>query len=485
MTISYLSDLGLTDVNSSVVAAHQVAADQGTALAVLDLQPDTELVLQAPATLTAVVVNLYHEHQLSVDPASMAGLPMVVCLWTTTQSIPHQQIPAQAAAAIHAAWASLGAMAAFSPETVTVVTQTYGAGAEAADAPEKKKILGLLDAFEGEIVRNEIPAPRLLQVQYAEDSLSFVPLTSTDALRQVTVSGDQVTVRALLLIHGTGGDAEMAFKKLVAHPYFQKTYGTDIIAFNHANIRPSVRQNVSDLIGLLQELSAGRRLTLEVDIITRSRGGLVFCELLRQLVVNAVPDQLITLHIRKAVMVAPPLLGTPVAGFDQLRLDAHDVRQLIDQYEPADILLELLGEVMYKKMYSMVEVIQDQYHAMEGLQAMLPVVRNPYLQELLADIGPYVRAHQDAWYSLVAHYTRPGADSRIQAIFEGADNDYIVPVEGARGGDAWALAPGHFFTFASAKTSHLGYFKHKNRAQKLSLLPQELEVNQVVDWLKA
>jgi hypothetical protein len=119
--------------------------------------------------------------------------------------------------------------------------------------------------------------------------------------------------RSLLLIHGTFSHATSAFGALASSDFFDRVaaqYDSRVFAFNHFTISRTPEENARMLLEALDETK-----TYSFDVVTHSRGGLVLRTLSER------PDlfgsALGRLQLGKAVLVASPNEGTPLATADR------------------------------------------------------------------------------------------------------------------------------------------------------------------------
>jgi hypothetical protein len=114
--------------------------------------------------------------------------------------------------------------------------------------------------------------------------------------------------RSLVLVHGTFSNAGSAFKALTHTDFFDRVaplYGPRIFAFNHFSLSRTPAENAEQL---LAGLPAG---ACQCDVITHSRGGLVFRSAIEDRVLHG--DLADRLQLGQAVLVASPNEGTPLA----------------------------------------------------------------------------------------------------------------------------------------------------------------------------
>lgn len=126
--------------------------------------------------------------------------------------------------------------------------------AKASTSSTKQQIKKLAGVVERKILG--MP-PGLMSVG---QGMELLPFTKVD-----------VTKPVLLLLHGTGSSTQSSFEGLPNTPlwqYWQETYGTNILAFQHETLSKSPLENAVDLV---KALPAG----LTLHLISHSRGGLL------------------------------------------------------------------------------------------------------------------------------------------------------------------------------------------------------------------
>ncbi len=229
--------------------------------------------------------------------------------------------------------------------------------------------------------------------------------------------------RTLLLIHGTASSAQGGFGQMASSDMekLAHNYGKRIIAFNHPTLHCSPSQNVQMLLDMLPP-----EISLDLDIMTHSRGGLVGRELTERLAeCNQGSRQL---KINKALFVACPHQGTILANGD------HDWN-MIDRY--TNLLTNLPDGPITLTLEAIMGLVKVLAHGtlkgLPGLQAMHP--DGDYLKRL--NKSP---ANKITYYALGANFTptdpglfarlgKAGANKFIDSVF-GADNDGVVPTNG-------------------------------------------------------
>jgi hypothetical protein len=263
---------------------------------------------------------------------------------------------------------------------------------------------------------------------------------------------------ALLMVHGTFSRAHTAFGGLPRETVaaLHQRYGGRVIALDHYTLSEDPLQNVEWLV---QQLPAN--LSLDLDIVCHSRGGLV------SRVIAEEPDKLSLadrrLNIRRVVFVAAPNAGTVLA--DPARLG-----DLIDTY--TNILNFFPDNGVTDTLETIITVVkQIAVGAAKGLEGLVSMKRDgPFLAEL--NRTPKVDSQ---YFALASNYEPPEAglkeyakDLLLDKLF-GADNDLIVPTNGVwekNGAGQFPIETRQVFSGREG-VQHGGFFRHAGVNQKL------------------
>jgi hypothetical protein len=268
--------------------------------------------------------------------------------------------------------------------------------------------------------------------------------------------------RALLFVHGTASRTHSAFARLPG-PVIERLaerYGGRVAGFDHPTIGFSPTENASWLANRLAEAEV----SLDVDVVTHSRGGLVARVLAEQ------PDDADLgpgrLGIGTAVFVATPNAGTVLADFEHLG-------GLVDQFT------NLLGLVPDNRTIDTLEVILTvvkqlavgALEGLDGLEAMDP--DGPYLTDFLnvpsgANVD-YRAGSSNFEPAANSPLGRVAVDAASDALFEGAGNDLVVPTEGvyaANGANTFPIADPLLFA-AAAAIDHLSFWSEQRLHEAL------------------
>ena len=217
---------------------------------------------------------------------------------------------------------------------------------------------------------------------------------------------------ALLLVHGTFSTARGAFGGVPAATMaaLHERYGGRVFALDHPSVSVSPRENVDQLASLVPD-----DVSLEVDVVTHSRGGLVGRELAASDVVG----------VRRLVTVAAPHAGTVLADRKHLSELLDRVTDLA-QFVPSNGVTDTLAVVLTVLKQLAVGAVGG----LDGLTSMDPT--GDYLAELNA--RPVSSAQV---FAIAADYepphgaplTRVARNGATDLVFQQA-NDLVVPTGG-------------------------------------------------------
>jgi len=289
----------------------------------------------------------------------------------------------------------------------------------------------------------------------------------------------------LLMIPGTVGNDKIAFAGIgrleEAHQKLWDTYNGNIICFNHYTLQDGLAANHAFLIELLKEARKAmgeeeEPLLLEVDVLTRSRGGLVLRYILQH------KDQLqaetgIELKVNNAFSIAPPNLGTPLGNKNEIVQFLRRYALLVNLLPPSAVSSAL------KVLMSVVVAIAKGVSELPGIiiEGEEWLAANP--DKVLQDKGGI------RWGAGISDYTPDKKNPIIinfdklidWEFFDNKPNDFVVPVASAKGkqGDGFYIEDEEFLPFNEG-TNHLEYVVFKNK----KTAPKDVDViRQIVDWL--
>ena len=250
------------------------------------------------------------------------------------------------------------------------------------------------------------------------DQQSLLNKTVSPPLKLSPISTGASDV-SLLLLHGTFSHAQSAFGGLAEGEFFsraKKIYGDRIYAFNHFTISKTPEENASDLLANLPETTG------TFDVVTHSRGGLVLRNLVER--ASALGDTTKRFHLRKAVLIACPNEGTPLANPTRWNETVGWIANLLEAFpeNPLTFAASWIADAIVWMAYRATG-------AMPGLQAMDPVGK------AIADLQGPPNPPAGAYASITANFV-PSEGLWLRLLDLGADtffsgaNDLVVPTEG-------------------------------------------------------
>lgn len=223
--------------------------------------------------------------------------------------------------------------------------------------------------------------------------------------------------RALLFVHGTFSTATAGFGG-IPMPVMQalsQHYEGRTFAFNHFTLSDDPAQNAA---WLLDQIPEG--ISLDVDIICHSRGGLVSREIAAQGARRG-------LNVRKIVFGAAVNNGTVLANPDHML-------QLLDRYTTIAKLLPGTAQLVVDAVVTTLEVIaKGLLPELAGISAMDP--NGDYLTRTNVPGETAVEG-----YAIASNFEPPAGtawhaltrlkDMAVDRVFQGDGNDLVVPYEG-------------------------------------------------------
>jgi pimeloyl-ACP methyl ester carboxylesterase len=273
--------------------------------------------------------------------------------------------------------------------------------------------------------------------------------------------------RALMFIHGAFSNAHGGFHDLP--PEFmaelQRRYGGRVFAFNHFTMAHDPEQNVRWFAEAIRPMSAE---SLAVDVVCHSRGGLVARTLAEGKTLFGL--DLGRVRVNRVAFVAAPNRGTLLADPDHMVEMLDRMTNVLNLFPPGGVADFLEGVLIGVKIIG-----HGALSGLVGLKSMNPV--GAFLKSLNKG------GRRDAQYFAVAANYEPtdltirslvsrSADKLIDRIFEGADNDLVVPEFGvyeANGCDSFPIADERCLKFpGSAGVTHTTMFGRDEVVDRLS-----------------
>jgi hypothetical protein len=272
--------------------------------------------------------------------------------------------------------------------------------------------------------------------------------------------------RALLFIHGTFSNAHGAFHD-VPPEFMAKLnarYGGRVFAFNHFTMSHDPEQNARWFAEAIKPMSAD---ALDVDIVCHSRGGLVARTLAEGRSIFGL--DLGRVRVNRIAFVAAPNRGTLLADPDHMVDMIDRMTNALNLIPPGGIADIFEGILIAVKIIG-----HGALNGLTGLKCMHP---DGKLLKRLNQGG-----RRDAQYFAIAADYEPNgeaiislvsraADKLVDRVFEGAQNDLVVPELGvyeANGCDSFPIAVERCLKFSpSAGVTHTTMFGRSELIDRL------------------
>lgn len=289
--------------------------------------------------------------------------------------------------------------------------------------------------------------------------------TSTDAERSAvaltTDDAQRLTRgRALLFLHGTFSTAHGAFHDIPPELMgeLHRRYDGRVFAFNHFSLSHDPKQNVEQLLARLQQLLPSG--SLDVDIVSHSRGGLVARTLAEGKDAFGIDTDRVRVH--RIVFAGVPNQGTLLAKPDHMVSMIDRMTTALNLVPPGGVADILEGVLIGVKIIG-----HGALKALVGLRSMDP--DGDFLQQLNK------HGRNDAEYlAISANYApsdaglrgivRGAVDSVMDRVFEANENDLVVPESGVyakNGSLGFPIADARCVRIPeSAGVMHTGMFGH-------------------------
>ncbi|MEM9722463.1 MAG: hypothetical protein AAGA10_24560 [Bacteroidota bacterium] len=264
---------------------------------------------------------------------------------------------------------------------------------------------------------------------------------------------------SLLLLHGLAGKTKKSFKNLLKDKeimdLLHAKYGDRIIGFDHPSIQMDPIHNADYFFKVLKNSGFPYdNPQIKLDILTRSRGGMVAKKIVEDLASSGC-----SFKIPRAVLLAPPLEGTPIAN-EENTIPGIEIYYLLDKakkrFEKAlkgksvseSLEIEEIEEIDEEEIQEMDEGIRmTSYNTMfgrrsrncSGVRALKPLESPIDLQS--NRINPTV---ETSFYTIAVKYDPnlyPISDKRdrfielIKMVFKDEANDGINTFKGAVGAE--------------------------------------------------
>jgi hypothetical protein len=266
--------------------------------------------------------------------------------------------------------------------------------------------------------------------------------------------------RALLLLHGPFGQTHTTFSGLPVEivQALHERYDHRVFAFDHFTLSDDPRRNVEILLSQLPD-----DVSLELDVLSHSRGGLVARALAERESEIALGGSRVA--VRRVAFVGAPNAGTVLA-------DAAHFGDLVDTFTN---VLNFFPDTGVVEVLQMVIAVVKQLavgalKGLDGLTAMSP--GGAFLSALNAPVAAtdaeYLSLSSDL-HSHAAGLADWARGAAITRIFSGAANDLVVPALGAyeaNGSGAFPIAQ-HLVLRGDEAVAHTHYFSSPVVGQKL------------------
>jgi hypothetical protein len=281
-----------------------------------------------------------------------------------------------------------------------------------------------------------------------------------------TLQGDDLGFfrqgRALLVIHGTGSSTAGGLGGLDAGVLQQlhDHYEGRILAFDHPTVGTAPRANVAWLLQALEGQG------WDLDIVSHSRGGLVARTLIEQASeLGLMPGKI---GVRRVVFAGVPNAGTPLADMEHMQAFVDSYTTLLNVLGAGVPVAATLGSIVAV----VKQIAASAVSGLDGLQSMDP--DGSFLADL--NSGP---AGPEAYFALASNYEPPAGsglaalrDAITDKVFQGKQNDLIVPTEGVY--QLGAAATSGRFPVAtmrrfeqSAAVDHSAFFRNPDGAAQI------------------
>lgn len=271
--------------------------------------------------------------------------------------------------------------------------------------------------------------------------------------------------RALLMVHGTFSTAHGAFCGLERTDIeeLNAAYGGRVFAFDHPSLSQDPASNAKELSA---RIPAG--VSLDVDIICHSRGGLVARELAERAATHGLTAD--RFNVGRVVFVGAANAGTILAQPDHM-MSMIDRLTTVTNLVPTGVVSEVLDALI-----TVVKVIgHGGLKSLDGLASMNP--DGTYLKGLAG--GQKTGA---TYFAITADFdasAQPATaplkslvqDALMDKIFEKAANDLVVPTEGvfaANGNPSFPIDPVSRLEIPSTSgVVHTTYFTSPDARRKM------------------
>jgi pimeloyl-ACP methyl ester carboxylesterase len=272
--------------------------------------------------------------------------------------------------------------------------------------------------------------------------------------------------RALLFVHGTFSNAHGAFYDLPQEfmAELHRRYDGRMFAFNHFTMSHDPEQNARWFAEAIRPMTAS---VLEVDIVCHSRGGLVARVLATEKDMFGL--DLDRLRVNRIAFVAVPNRGTLLADAEHMVEMIDRMTNLLNLFPPGGVADIFEGILIGVKIIG-----HGALNGLTGLNSMHP--DGAFLRTLNNGGSRAAR-----YFAIAANYevtdltvrslVSRSAEALADRVFEGAENDLVVPERGVyekNGCDSFPIAAERCLRFpGTAGVTHVTMFGRNELVERL------------------
>lgn len=322
----------------------------------------------------------------------------------------------------------------FSVPVKAVGDATRGVGAKAVNAVLKVLVYPLLQPIVGAVGQSMASKWEAANRPYRVRAFSAA---NRDIANEVTLDDGgwgrmaAGNGRALLLLHGPFSRTHTGFGDLTPQTLDALTtaYGGRVFGLDHFTIGHDPLRNAQQFVSMIPH-----GLSLDIDIVAHSRGGLVARALAERQSELGLDDR--TLKVGKVILIGTPNAGTMLAKAQHLKtlLDGATTAFSLLPGEPASEAIHLIIEIIK-------ELAVDAYKGLEGIGAMAPD------SEFLKATNHGVQFAGVEYHALASNYSPNETammaliGSKVMKTIMPGPNDLFVPVEAVAGANGSPMFP--------------------------------------------
>lgn len=267
--------------------------------------------------------------------------------------------------------------------------------------------------------------------------------------------------RSLLFVHGTFSRAFSGFWGIppATMAELNRIYGGRVFAYDHFTLSHDPERNLVEFLDRMPESAS-----LDVDLISHSRGGLVSRALAGETTLGPVPR----MNVGKAVFVASPNHGTLLANAPHMMAFIDRYTSMLNLIPPGPhaVVTDILEAIV-----TVVKMIGNS--ALEGLSGLTSM--DPAGQ-FLAHLNRGTPTSAE-YYGIASDYEPQGGlaamvkDGVVDRIFDDAANDLVVPTIGVYSGSsdpAFPIPSDRVLEFDTSRAiGHSDYFSRPETSTAL------------------